>query len=150
MKDAFFVIQRSLHKSVKIGHKENIKFYRGHLEGVGHNHQLDVVLREVELLINVNDIPTDDEPDVAPKLECMYFSDANYFFILSTYCSLICWFEVVMPDRALLSHLHRATYIHRTLSNPIWTEHFSIIHTGLPTYIRHGAGPIWTILLSVC
>jgi hypothetical protein len=47
------------------------------LEDVGQTHQLEVILREAGLPTNVDDIPTDDESDVAPKPELIHFTDAD-------------------------------------------------------------------------
>jgi hypothetical protein len=54
-----------------------LKLYHGHLEDVGQTHRLEVILREVELPVNVDDIPMNDEPDVAPEPEPMHFTDAD-------------------------------------------------------------------------
>jgi hypothetical protein len=49
------------------------------LEDVGHTHRLEVILREARLPINVDDIPTDDEPEVAPEPQPMHLTDADWY-----------------------------------------------------------------------
>jgi hypothetical protein len=56
-----------------------LKFCRGDLKDVGQTHRLEVILREVELPTNVDDIPTYDEPDVAPKPKPMHYTDADWY-----------------------------------------------------------------------
>jgi hypothetical protein len=38
---------------------------------------LEIIMREVELPVNVDNIPTNDELNVAPELEPMHFTDAD-------------------------------------------------------------------------
>jgi hypothetical protein len=66
MNDAFFAIRHVLTRGWKRIRKRILKSCHGHLEDVGQTHQLEVILREVGLPVNVDDISTDDEPDVAP------------------------------------------------------------------------------------
>jgi hypothetical protein len=56
-----------------------LKSYHGHLEDVGQTHRLEVILRETGLPANVDDIPTDDEPEVASELQPMHFTDADWY-----------------------------------------------------------------------
>jgi hypothetical protein len=49
------------------------------LENVGQTHRLEVILREAGLPANVDDIPTDDKPEVAPEPEPMHFTDADWY-----------------------------------------------------------------------
>jgi hypothetical protein len=54
-----------------------LKSLHGHLEDIRQTHQLEVILREAELPANVDDIPMDDELDVAPEPELMHFTDVD-------------------------------------------------------------------------
>jgi hypothetical protein len=47
------------------------------LKDVGQTHRLEDILREVGLPANVDDVPTDDEPDVALEPEPMHFTVAD-------------------------------------------------------------------------
>jgi hypothetical protein len=49
------------------------------MKDVGQTDRLDAVLREAELPTNIDDIPTNDGPDVAPEPERMHFSDADWY-----------------------------------------------------------------------
>jgi hypothetical protein len=77
MKDVFFTIRQVFTREWKRVKNGILKSCRGHLENVGQTHRLDAVLRETGLPTNIDDIPMDDEPDVAPKPERMHFSDAD-------------------------------------------------------------------------
>jgi hypothetical protein len=79
MNDAFFVIKQVLTRGWKQVEKGILKSYHGHLDDVGQTHRLEVILREVVLHANVVDIPTDDEPEVAPEPELMHFTDADWY-----------------------------------------------------------------------
>jgi hypothetical protein len=77
MWDAFSTIRHVLTRGWKQVGKGILKSCRGHLEDVGQTHQLEVILREAGLPASVDDIFTDDEPDVAPEPEPMHFTDAD-------------------------------------------------------------------------
>jgi hypothetical protein len=84
MKDAFFMIRQVFTRGWKLIGKRILKSCRGHLKDVGQTRLLDFVLREAGLPTNVDNIPTDDEPDVAPELERMHFSDADWYSFCTT------------------------------------------------------------------
>jgi hypothetical protein len=89
MNDVFFAIRQVFTRGWKWVGKGILKSCRGHLEDVGQTHRLDVVLKEAGLLINIDDIPTDDESDVAPEPERMHFSDANWYSFCTADLSFI-------------------------------------------------------------
>jgi hypothetical protein len=56
-----------------------LKSCRGYLEDVGQTHRLEVILRVAGLPINVDDIPTDDEPEANPEPRPLHFTDADWY-----------------------------------------------------------------------
>jgi hypothetical protein len=65
---------------VETSRKENIEVISSTFGGCWTTHRLEIILREARLPINVNDILTDDEPDIAPKPEAMHFTDTGLVF----------------------------------------------------------------------
>jgi hypothetical protein len=111
------------------------------LEDVGQTHRLEVILRVAGLPINFDDIPTDDELEIAPEPRSMHFTDADWY---SFYDSGLSFTDMLVRggDAGL------STFQPFIQSYPIWTDYFLAIHTELPSYTGYSA--IWTIVLSAC
>jgi hypothetical protein len=77
MRDAFFAIRHVLMRAWKQVGKGILNSCHGYLEDVGQTHRLDVILREAGLPANVDDIPKDDEPEVALEPRPMHFTDVD-------------------------------------------------------------------------
>jgi hypothetical protein len=60
--------------------KRILKSCRGYLKDVGKIHRLEFILRDDVLPTNVDDIPMDDEPNVAPVLKSLHFTDVDWYF----------------------------------------------------------------------